>query len=538
MTMRPLRVAFRVDASRAIGTGHVRRCLALAQALKKIDAQIFFVCRRHDNVSSHLIPTDENCLWLEDSLQTDFNADEAPPTPHSSWGGVAWQQDADQTLDVLKSNLADWLVVDHYAWDKRWHQRVTSALAIRLLVIDDLADRSISADALLDQNLHPDHLSKYQDCIDFKNRQTRFITGPRHALLSEKYSLASRYQFSKVVESIGIFMGGADQDDLSTKVLLACREIADFKGHITLVSSLQSPHYQTHVLLAAKWPHTQIVHDLPDLSSFFASHDLQIGTGGGAAWERSCIGVPTLAVIAALNQQAVLPQLADLNAVRVIELSNTQSSMQAFGTAVADLIASTESREKLALESSRLVDGRGSERVANVLALSSACELALRPAMLTDASLLLEWFNESQTRQNAFNADQITRPAHTEWLRKKLANKNSCQLYIAQTKSGMPLGMIRFDRDVSTNLKPDHELWWLSYSVDVSFRGLGVARVLVDQGIERLAGEVVGAFVVKALVKTSNTASRKIFSRLSFTESYSEHMDQAVCGFHKLVRSA
>jgi len=532
-----LRVAFRVDASQVIGTGHVRRCLALAQALKKFGIQTFFVCRRHDEISSYVIPALEDCSWLADAPQSLLSADENPSTPYQSWGLVPWQQDADQTINALINTSIDWVVVDHYAWDARWHRHVADALNARLLVIDDLADRAIAADALLDQNLHNDHLSKYKDCVSFENGRIRLMTGPRYALLSGQYKYAPRYEFSNVVNSIGIFMGGTDPDDLSSKVLLACREFANFSGDITMVSSLQNPHYKQHVLLAAKWPHTQVVHDLPDLSSFFASHDLQIGSGGGAAWERCCIGAPTLAVVAARNQQAVLPQLADLQAVRLVELDDTESSILAFSKAVLDLVARPDLRRQLARDSSSLVDGQGSERVAAVLALSVSRDLNLRSAALADEKLLLEWFNEIQARQNAFNAEQITAHSHAKWLQAKLANTNSCQLYIAQAKNAMPLGMIRFDRDVSAGGAPDHELWWLSYSVDVSFRGLGVARGLVKQGLERLAQGIGEPFIVKALVKKTNITSLKIFQSLSFAESNVEHLGETAYSFQKLVRS-
>ena len=537
MMKQSLRVAFRVDASQAMGTGHVRRCQSLAQALHKFAAHTHFICRRHDDLSPHLMTKSEGTHWLADSANPNLDIDATTTTPHASWGLVSWQVDADQTIDALTKIQADWLVVDHYAWDARWHQRVANAAKIQILLIDDLADRSLSANMLLNQNLDQNHAAKYRERIDLTSNvnRVRLMAGPQYALLSEQYSQAPRYEFSKVVNRIGIFMGGTDPDDLSSKVLTACREFANFKGDVTLVSSSSNPYFERHIALAAKWPRTRVVYDLPDLSHFFASHDLQIGTGGGAAWERCCIGAPTLAVIAAVNQLAVLPQLAALGAVQLIDLTQTEQSLKAFGQAIVDLVAEPEARLLLSQKSSRLVDGQGSSRVAAVLALFTSADLTLRPAAVDDEQLLMDWFNESQARHNALNTDPISAQSHGVWLRSKLADTQSCQLYIAEAKNALPIGMIRFDREILAGENLPSEVWWISYSLDISFRGLGLARELVQQGLIQLANKKLHAHTVKAFVKISNTASLKTFENLSFARSTTAHQGRTVSCFQKVL---
>lgn len=148
------RVAIRVDASAAIGTGHLKRCLSLAQALIEAGADVRFVCRALDAVAATVlgdsgIPT----LWLSAPAQAFTPAPDAPP--HAAWAGVPQGQDADDTTQALTGWAPDWLVVDHYAFDARWHKAVRDALGCRLLVIDDTADRALDADALLDHNGRP-----------------------------------------------------------------------------------------------------------------------------------------------------------------------------------------------------------------------------------------------------------------------------------------------------------------------------------------------------------------------------------------------
>ena len=144
-----MKVAFRTDASLQIGTGHVIRCLTLADALSEQAAKCVFVCReleghlmdhiRFRGYELHALP--------KISSDASFEADLA----HASWLGIDWQTDADQTRQALGCEVLDWLIVDHYALDHRWELplRLSSK---RIMVIDDLADRRHDCDLLLDQN--------------------------------------------------------------------------------------------------------------------------------------------------------------------------------------------------------------------------------------------------------------------------------------------------------------------------------------------------------------------------------------------------
>ena len=134
------RVVFRCDASVAIGTGHVRRCLSLALALQALGAQCLFVLRDHGldaaaPLRAHGLPA----LLLPPPSP---GAPEPQAPAHAAWLGTPQAVDAADTLAALRSAgwpAADWLVVDHYALDARWHRAVQPVLGARLAAIDDLA---------------------------------------------------------------------------------------------------------------------------------------------------------------------------------------------------------------------------------------------------------------------------------------------------------------------------------------------------------------------------------------------------------------
>ena len=544
-----LRVAFRADASQVMGTGHVRRCMALAQALEKFNATTVFVCRRHDAVSAHVLPLNYPCHWLTGAPAQEYlveapeafksvkavdalDASNEGTSPYATWGLVPWQQDADQTVAALQSAPPDWLVIDHYTWDARWHQHVIKTLGCKLMVIDDLADRQLDADLLLNQNIHSDHAALYEKLLGGRRSKSQALFGPRFALLSGRYATAPRYVFSPTVRSIGIFMGGTDPEDLSSQALLACREVAQFKGDVVLVSSSVSPHHAQRQALAATWPQTQVLTDLPDLTQFFSQHDLQVGSGGGAAWERCCIGAPTLACSLAVNQDAVLLQLADAGALELVDILAAVALSHVMGEKVRSLIQDSVLRQTLSSQASSWVDGQGSSRVAASMVLAVRAELGLRRAALADEQLLLGWSNDRQTRLNAFDSDVIQKQAHAIWLRSKLNQLEDCVFLVAEAQNGIPVGTIRFDHR-SDDVKSCKKVWWVSYSIDSAFRGLGLGRLLVELGANFMEQSCLGVATLKALVKFDNHASAKIFASLGFSQTRAEHAGQTVYCFQK-----
>lgn len=137
--MNPSTIAIRVDASTEIGTGHVMRCLTIAEELKKHSVRVIFICRS-------LLGD-----WLSVLKDRDFE------TIILEAGNESWNCDRDASLTVekLKSQKLspDWLIIDHYQIGQDWQKTVRPAVK-KIMVMDDLADRVHDCDLLLDQNLY------------------------------------------------------------------------------------------------------------------------------------------------------------------------------------------------------------------------------------------------------------------------------------------------------------------------------------------------------------------------------------------------
>src|SRR5688500_12027986 len=103
--------AFRVDASRTMGTGHVMRCLTLADELAGTAVRSRFVCRQMpESLAALICSRGHELRWVGDRSEPAPDA-----STYAQWLGVTQAEDAAATLAALGAEPVDWLVVDHYA---------------------------------------------------------------------------------------------------------------------------------------------------------------------------------------------------------------------------------------------------------------------------------------------------------------------------------------------------------------------------------------------------------------------------------------
>ena len=175
-----MNIVFRVDASIAIGTGHVMRCRTLAAALKKHRANIQFITRAHPGHMGDMLTGDGFAVTLLPRPARTENTGE----DYATWLGVNQQEDANDTITALRNQQCDWLIVDHYGLDRVWETHVRPYTR-KLMVIDDLANRPHECDMLLDHNYALDDNERYRPWVP---ERCDLLLGPRHALLRPEYA--------------------------------------------------------------------------------------------------------------------------------------------------------------------------------------------------------------------------------------------------------------------------------------------------------------------------------------------------------------
>ncbi len=441
------KIAFRVDASLLIGTGHLMRCLTLADALKQFGINSCFVSRHMPIHLRDLLVSKGHEFKLLSAMHNDSAISHLA---HAKWLGVPQKCDAQDTIDALFGQSWDWLIVDHYGLDIHWESALRRAVG-QIMVIDDIADRQHDCDVLVDQNLYEEMNSRYSDKVP---KDCRLLLGPRYALLREKFrQLREQIKPNRgVVKNILVFFGGVDADNYTGRVIEALSAMDVSALHVNVVIGAQQP-YREQIEVACK-RYGFICHvQIDRMAELMVEADLSIGAGGGATWERCCLGLPALVLSTADNQKK---QLTDAAKRGLVYAPDVDGDIENFVTRhVIALIENPSLRNFLSANGMQAVDARGALRIINALGNSS---IEMRVATIDDSRDLFNWRNDPAIRAFSRNTESIAWHDHQHWLNAVLTDPS--RILLVGLVQDMPVGVVRYDleeksAEISIYLVPD-----------------------------------------------------------------------------------
>jgi UDP-2,4-diacetamido-2,4,6-trideoxy-beta-L-altropyranose hydrolase len=333
----------RADADSVMGTGHVMRCLALAQAWQSRGGTVTFVKATAD---------------LDARVMTEgFSVHEVNAPPGSL-------QDAGETAGFARKLHASWIVVDGYHFSLEYQQRLQHS-AVPLLVIDDLAEaREHAADVLLNQN-HYASLEMYEH----RSNHTKMLLGARYVLLRNEFLKFRDWKRStpKEAHRVLVTMGGADPDNVTLRLI----ETLALKGwpplEVIVVAGVSNPRTESlrRACLQAG-SKFQLKTQVADMPSLMAWADLAISAGGTTCWEMAFMGLPNAIVILAENQRRV-GEVLERDNISVNLGWHSGVTEERLVQALCPLIEDAGRRRAMSENGRALVDGGGCSRTLHVL---------------------------------------------------------------------------------------------------------------------------------------------------------------------------
>ncbi|MFJ8261827.1 UDP-2,4-diacetamido-2,4,6-trideoxy-beta-L-altropyranose hydrolase [Rummeliibacillus sp. NPDC094406] len=294
-----MNIVFRVDSSIEIGSGHVMRCLTLAEQFKENNDTVEFICRKAEGSMETFIEDRGFRVYLlpkiQDSLWT--------------WTATNWRQDIDETKQYLVDKKIDLVIVDHYAIDEKWTKSVNTYTR-KILIIDDYRKKFQECDILLDPSYGMEGLEQI-----YKVRnpiKTRFFLGTKYTLLRNEFSNITPIDISSQKEKIiHIFFGSMDEFNYTlrfSKYLI--ESFTDIKLLIVV-----GPYYKFYTELQGletKYNNRiKIYQNAQNMAELMTMCYMSIGAPGTATWERAAVGLPALYLSTAENQFPILKSLQD-----------------------------------------------------------------------------------------------------------------------------------------------------------------------------------------------------------------------------------
>lgn len=498
-----MNIAFRTDSSLQIGSGHVMRCLTLADELRQRGADVLFACREHPG---NMIPLIEAKGYPVIRLaQTEAEYAEAPEDlAHAAWLGVAWQRDAAETITAVRDAQPQWLIIDHYALDRRWEQLLRPHVE-KIMAIDDLADRSHDCDLLLDQNLYEGMETRYDTLVP---KSCHKLLGPKYALLRPEFAAARKNLRKRdgQVKRVLVFFGGVDPTNETQKALQALRGINDRQFDVDVVvggGNTRKKQIQSFCVANQGFHYHYQVNNMAELMT---AADVAIGAGGATTWERCALGLPSFVTVLAENQQELAETGARQGLFFYLGKSATASSENILN-AIKVFTSSPENMLSYSIHGLATVDAKGTQRVAGILC---PPQISIRCADSNDCDSIYEWRNAEETRRYIFDDKPIPIQSHRTWFQNTL--KSPDRILLIGEIGDKSVGVLRYDLSGSEAL--------ISVYLLPGGHGRGVGAQLIRCGSKWLKEHCLGIKTINAEIFKENVGSLRAFESAGYKEHY------------------
>ena len=325
MQMSPMmKVVIRCDASNAIGTGHVMRCLTLAEQLRGKGAEVSFLSREHvGNMNDYIESSGYQLHRLPPGRMSTGDYE----NEYARWLAVPLEKDIQDSVGWLREQKSsvDWMIVDHYGLDERWERAVRPFVG-RIMVIDDLANRRHDCDLLLDQNYFQGYGQRYEGLVP---DHCRLLLGPKHVLLRDEF-VQVRSEIGRrrsPVERVLIFFGGADTTDQTSLALRAVEFLDRRDIHYDVVLGSTNQIRNKIIDRCGSISHVTCHVQVENMAQLMAGADLALAAGGTTTYERLYMKLPSITISVANNQTKVLEALSQEGYLRYLGRAGSVTAM-------------------------------------------------------------------------------------------------------------------------------------------------------------------------------------------------------------------
>lgn len=507
------RLNIRVDSSLRIGSGHVTRCIAIAEEAVLFGHDVRFLFRDLEGSQTRrMVSQHFDCL----AIPGEAHFEQQLETIESLWPDVEQARDAGTVQRILADHENEVLLVDHYGLGKGFSSYLREAWgSTELYFIHDFKTPNCTSSCI-----HPGVTSPVELALRIEEEKegTQFFFNQSMVPLSKAVRTSKKQEDSNELRDrrielrIFVDFGTSEVENFIEMIYSAIQEVA--KEFPVTVTALQ-PHVRRQTSYPNRsedsFPQSPSYVKFESQSSyleFMQSQDLVIGAGGVSCLERLYLGIPQIVFSISDNQIELAKSLSawntihsggTLNKILSIELSDY------FKRALKNLDLLAQNAKNGQLQ----IDGYGAQRIAHLLLGNQSEELTLREVRSDDASLLFGWGNDPQLRRNSLSHCVIDPQEHLNWFEEKLHSPDQV-IYILQLGSA-PIGQVRFTREFGKKFA-------LSYSIDSVYRGSGLAKKLLTLSIAAHRAAFPEG-VYQATIRTDNPASRAALVGIGFTVS-------------------
>lgn len=342
-------IYIRTDMNNTIATGHVMRCLSIADAAKNAGEDTTFLL------------ADEQAVGLIEKHGYHTIV------LHTKWN------DMEQELPILDTLIQTYqiknMLIDSYQVTKTYLSRLSAQT--KIFYIDDRNAFSYPVHALI---CYANYYEKFDYPSHYAN--TELYLGPQYAPLRTEFAFCNSKSIKPKAETLLLMSGGSDSYDVLPQLLENLSPEA-FK-HIDVICGIYHSRYDELKKKYAPHKSIHIQKAVSNIADYMKQADLAVSAGGTILYELCAVGTPAISYIIADNQWDNVVSFQNQN---MIDYAGDMRENPA-GTIQTILQKISEYKENFVLRTKRsqkmqsLVDGRGAFRIARIFTGSGASSTA------------------------------------------------------------------------------------------------------------------------------------------------------------------
>ncbi len=351
------KIWIKANGNGIIATGHIRRCMTIAQELTQKGAYVEFVLSDED--SADLLQT----LSEEDNLEFDAMI------LHTSYSNS--MEDIPIIKDAFIAEKPDFFLIDSYFVTPEYFDSLnevikSESLDIKVGYIDDLYKFDYPVDLVINYDLEV---------------PKDFYSAP-HKLLGAEYSplriqfADTGYEVKNTAHNLLLTTGGTDPYKVIGSILKEiyvddspCRKVLDFTGIKcdVIVGALFDENYKAELSkLALEHPEITLHETVSNMAELMVKADFAVSAGGTTLYELCAVGVPTVVFSMADNQMEFVKTFDKMGAAKyagdIRKDNRLVQKIVTWGTAAVD---NQGFRARMSQKARDLIDGRGADRIAD-----------------------------------------------------------------------------------------------------------------------------------------------------------------------------
>lgn len=458
------------EGNKEIGFGHVTRCSSLYQAFESLGVSPRLVINGDETIQEIIKETNNQIFnWIEEPLKL-FN--------------------------IL--NNVDIIIIDSYKADIDVYQEISEINKVTLY-IDDNKRLDYPSGIVVNGSTNASRLN-YPS-----HENSTYLTGTNFIPLQRVFWEVPNKIVKEQIKTVLITFGGDDFRQMTPRILkLLDYNFPELHKRVVVGKGFKN----LEELNKLDYKNTELIYypNASEMLELMQNSDLAISAAGQTIYELARLGVPTITITVASNQDFNAKNSHEVGFVKYAgawDDQNLEENIQKY----LEELRSKKNRAKMSKIAKNCVDGQGAIRIAKhcIKSFLNHKPPKLRIAKIEDSLKVLSLSNDPEVRLNSFNQEIINIEDHEKWFQNKIHDHN-CLFLVAESGQEF-IGQIRFELNQEAVV---------SISISKPFRGLGMARKLLKESLHYFRSEFPLCEKLTALIKEDNIKSLKLFESCGF----------------------